>query len=624
MLTRPRRLLPIALVTLAFARMIHAAEVRSPYRQASGATLAEKSARAGEQWLDFDPAALSALSSAPRGLIEVADFPTAPGESGRLVVKQFEVASPEARITVTGKGGETRLPLPAVAHFSGTIAGEPDSHVYLAAYGGELRGWVRSRSGLSYVGPDEGRTGYIVRDSASPGNDRYATAPWTCAEEALPEAPRVPAPAAAAAAFAPALVGFQRGNLIVETDEELLAKFSGDVSAMSAYVLTLFGAFNLIYERDLSFHLTVVEVHAWTTADPWNGPTPVDQLLQIGDWYHANRPPATFPRATVHLLSGIAVQGGVAYRSALCIGDFDRGDTHWGGAYGISQVFGDYPAEAWDLYVATHEIGHNAGSKHTHCYVPEIDQCYSGESGCYAGATSLPPGGGTIMSYCHTLPGGLDNINLVFHARCITEQLLPYIQGANCKSAVATFPDVPTTSPFFHYVETIYQLGITGGCAGGNYCPGNPVTRAQMAVFLLKAKFGSSHVPPVCTGVFADVTCTPGSGFGDWIEELASLGITSGCGGNNYCPNNTVTRKQMAPFLLKTLYGSSYVPPQCTGIFTDVTCTPGSGFGDWIERLYALSITGGCVASPLQYCPNNPNTRAQMAVFLTKTFSLTW
>ena len=47
-------------------------------------------------------------------------------------------------------------------------------------------------------------------------------------------------------------------------------------------------------------------------------------------------------------------------------------------------------------------------------------------------------------------------------------------------------------------------------------------------------------------------------------------------------------------------------------------------FVDQFEELYTLGITGGCVASPLQYCPDNPNTRAQMAVFLVKTFHLVW
>ena len=53
--------------------------------------------------------------------------------------------------------------------------------------------------------------------------------------------------------------------------------------------------------------------------------------------------------------------------------------------------------------------------------------------------------------------------------------------------AVATFLDVPTNHPFFQFVEALAASGITGGCGGGNYCPNNPVTRGQMAVFLAKA-----------------------------------------------------------------------------------------------------------------------------------------
>ena len=182
-----------------------------------------------------------------------------------------------------------------------------------------------------------------------------------------------------------------------------------------------------------------------------------------------------------------------------------------------------------------------------------------------------------------------------------------------------SFPDVPTDNQFYRFIETLFHNGVTGGCVGG-YCPGDPVTRAQMAVFLLKAKSGSAHVPPPCTGtVFTDVPCT-GSPFDSWIEELASLQITGGCGNGNYCPNNTVTRQQMAVFLLKALEGSGYIPPACTGVFDDVACP--SQFADWIEELADRAITGGCSVTPALYCPTNPNNRGQMAVFLVKTFGL--
>jgi hypothetical protein len=145
-----------------------------------------------------------------------------------------------------------------------------------------------------------------------------------------------------------------------------------------------------------------------------------------------------------------------------------------------------------------------------------------------------------------------------------------------------------------------------------------------MAVFLLKAEHGSAYTPPVCTGFFGDVTCP--SLFADWIEQLHTEGVTGGCAPGPpplYCPGDPVTRQQMAVFLLKAHDGSSYDPPDCTGIFGDVTCTPGVGFPDWIEELYNRAITGGCAPGPPPlYCPTNPNSRGQMAVFLVKTFSL--
>ncbi|MFY9552535.1 MAG: S-layer homology domain-containing protein [Thermoanaerobaculia bacterium] len=183
-----------------------------------------------------------------------------------------------------------------------------------------------------------------------------------------------------------------------------------------------------------------------------------------------------------------------------------------------------------------------------------------------------------------------------------------------------SFPDVPTSHQFYGFIETIFHKGVTSGCASvPNYCPGDAALRKQMAVFVLKSKEGPAYTPPPAVGIFNDVPAS--DPFAPWIEELYHRGVVAGCnapGGPNYCPNNPVLRQQMSVFLLKTLLGSSYVPPVCTGIFPDVTCP--SLFADWIEDLFHRGITGGCGGG--NYCPTNPNTRGQMAVFLTKTFSL--
>ena len=183
-----------------------------------------------------------------------------------------------------------------------------------------------------------------------------------------------------------------------------------------------------------------------------------------------------------------------------------------------------------------------------------------------------------------------------------------------------SFSDVPASEPFYPFIENLFHNGVTGGCGGDAYCIAMPVTRAQMAVFLLKAKHGSAYTPNACfPGVFLDVPCP--SPFADWIQQLFQDGITGGCGPSLYCPDAPVTRAQMAVFLLKASLGSGHVPPDCTGaVFGDVPCS-GGAFDPWIEDLAGRGITGGCGGG--NYCPENANTRGQMAVFLVKTFGLT-
>ena len=68
-----------------------------------------------------------------------------------------------------------------------------------------------------------------------------------------------------------------------------------------------------------------------------------------------------------------------------------------------------------------------------------------------------------------------------------TEAIIGYRLQVSPAPGAATFGDVPTSHPFFQYVEALAASGITGGCGSGNYCPDAPVTRGQMAVFLSKA-----------------------------------------------------------------------------------------------------------------------------------------
>jgi hypothetical protein len=189
-------------------------------------------------------------------------------------------------------------------------------------------------------------------------------------------------------------------------------------------------------------------------------------------------------------------------------------------------------------------------------------------------------------------------------------------------SVTPVFADVHIGYWAWDFIERLYRAGITGGCRASplQYCPEDTVTRAQMAVFLLRGIHTSAYTPPAvgaATG-FGDVPANYWAGA--FIKQLAAEGITSGCGGGNYCPEQAVTRAQMAVFLLKAKYGASYAPPpvgSSTG-FGDVP--PSYWAAAFIKQLVAEGITVGCGGG--NYCPEQSVTRAQMAVFLVRTFSL--
>lgn len=186
--------------------------------------------------------------------------------------------------------------------------------------------------------------------------------------------------------------------------------------------------------------------------------------------------------------------------------------------------------------------------------------------------------------------------------------------------AAATFADVPLNHWAWKYIESIYNAGITGGCSA------SPLNYCP-SVTVTRDQMAVFLLRGIHGSAYTPPAAT-GAVFADvpanhwaaaWIEELAAEGITGGCGGGKYCPSTPVTRDQMAVFLLRAKHGSSYVPPTATGAV----------FGDipsnfwaaaWVEQLSAEGITGGCGGG--NYCPATPVTRDQMAVFLQRTFNL--
>ena len=163
-------------------------------------------------------------------------------------------------------------------------------------------------------------------------------------------------------------------------------------------------------------------------------------------------------------------------------------------------------------------------------------------------------------------------------------------------------------------VDALADRGVLAGteCGTDRICPAEEIERWVMAVWLIRALGESPSAAPVR---FADVD--PDAWWAPYVERLAGLRVTQGCatGPARYCPDDPVTRGQMATFLARAL---------------DLEPAPPAGFFDTfghvhaanIDALAAVGITAGCATEPARYCPDAPVTRGQMATFLARALNL--
>jgi trimeric autotransporter adhesin len=213
-----------------------------------------------------------------------------------------------------------------------------------------------------------------------------------------------------------------------------------------------------------------------------------------------------------------------------------------------------------------------------------------------------------------------------------------------------SFSDVTTAYSLYRFVEALLHSGVTQGCTASTYCPTNPVTRAQMAMFIARAMAGGeASVPALGTvpgkgnyncisggaSLFLDVATT--ASYCPHVHLIAARGVTLGCDATHYCPTTTVTRGQMAMFIARAMAGSDAAVPSyqteaatarsysCDAsdpllYFTDMTAS--SQYCRHVHYLWAKDVIAGCIATPAQFCPSSMVTRGQMAKFLVNGFGL--
>jgi len=473
----------------------------------------------GESARRVDADVLTALRAAPaKGPVHIAQFPLGDGTEADLELTPFRVWAPGARIVLHDGQRERDLPIPDVKYLRGKVAGYPDSLVILAA-GDVLRGFVFLDDGSSPWRPNATFTAAQRREIPP------SSAPSTpSARRRLVPGLPVPRAAGAASLLGPGAARVRVGAAPPE-HHDVRGERRPRHGLRALLPLRLERRGDHLRERSLRRgfgHLP----EGRQDADPGELPVALVHLFGPLDRRHvlyrfdgAGRLLARQPHGHHADDGSLPLQeadgGGTAWIGVLCSDDFfcsgglcgsPAYDNHYGGGYGASAINGQFsttnPSLYWDILVTTHEIGHNFSSRHTHDYVPPVDTCCSG--GVCNG--TVPPEKGTIMSYCHLLSGGYNNIKLFFGvvgepSEAVLTKMRTYVEGRS--HAASCMPEGSAAAASLYTLSPCRVLDTRdpNGSYGGPILAGSGSQRSFSVA-------GTCGVPSGATSVSTNVTVT--------------------------------------------------------------------------------------------------------------------
>lgn len=399
---------------------------------------------------------LSALTGSGEAVLQGVPFPN--GQVFDVAVRRVNLEDLKLGFQVNGAPASNMLEGLDLSVWTGSVVGEQSSEVMLSFSNVGVRGWVRTPGRTVHLMPqpdgngDWSRSQVLVADEASLGQLGMALK-LECASDMVNEftEEEVKQKRPIDKGVQGPEQGFLGGAVVstlyecpmaIETDYQLNQVFGGDLSAQTAYITTLLAASSDRYAEQIDTRLTFPYVQFYTNPnDPWTsqdtpGGGTTGLLNEFREAWSGNLPNNTL---LAHFVSGVGLGGGVAYLDGIC-------DTSETISFAVSANIDGlvpFPVQQgpvnWDFIVFTHECGHSFGSPHTHDYSPQIDNCANG--GCVSD--------GSIMSYCHLCPGGLNNMTTFFHPTVIdvmkqgASTCLPILVGFNELADAVVAPGTP-------------------------------------------------------------------------------------------------------------------------------------------------------------------------------------
>lgn len=358
----------------------------------------------------------------------VTGFPLADRGPVDLDVESFDPFSADAVLVLAGDGGERRMPKPELVLLRGHVHDHPESTVFLGLSPTAMNGYI-TLDGHTYIlssgGAGLNQPAVVYDLGAIPAN-RLNIVSHPCGTDALPlppGGPRKPNGHGGGGGGGGTDATCRVIRVAIDTDYEYTSSvFSGNSANAAAYAATLLGAISEIYRRDFDVALELSYLRIWTSnTDPYTLTTVEDRLDELKNYWNANM--SGIGRNITHMMTGLqAGTGGVAYLGVVCPGDYSYGSSgHFSGHFPYPLLNNN--GQNWDVMVVAHEIGHNLNAPHTHSMTPPVDGCGNSPQDC------TNANQGTIMSYCHTCAGGMNNIVMKFHPRTISEAVVPYLNG---------------------------------------------------------------------------------------------------------------------------------------------------------------------------------------------------
>ena len=216
--------------------------------------------------------------------------------------------------------------------------------------------------------------------------------------------------------------------------------------------------------------------------------------------------------------------------------------------------------DVFEVGTAMVEVLERVGDSFTVRVVDSAEPAYAGrfsdeDGSAHEGNIEAIAARGVTLGCSPTYPG------LFCPGRVVTRaQMMAFLARAlgvegGVETLTSRFADVSGGAWYSPYLERLADLGVVEPYEDGTFRPSESLTRRDMAVFLTRA---FAHISLVAepTGAFEDVSADA-AGAAE-VEAILAAGITRGCSAEpmRYCPEESVTRAQMASFLIRALQGA--------------------------------------------------------------------